>query len=182
MRNSSVLTSREIEVLFNESVNYYSFVKGLNRMDVEEVVSKALNKAMTTFELDKGAAFKTWYMVIVRNSIVDYVRKVRSNKYTTVSLSEVMVDEDGKEDQRYVLVDSAMLVDEKMEIEESFNGVVETMDKIVNEQQKTMLFKFYVDGMKYREIADEMGINIETVKVNIFRGRQSLIKNYKTGK
>jgi RNA polymerase sigma factor (sigma-70 family) len=71
-------------------------------------------------------------------------------------------------------LDSGFESTESYYTQNEINKSVESL----NEELKTP-FMMYVDGFKYREIADELNINIGTVKSRIHTARQRLMTSLK---
>lgn len=138
-----------------------------NQEDQMTIVNNAFMKMIDNIDKYKvGTAFLSWTKRIVINVAIDDFRSTK--KYQSLfDLNEAFDPEEGHDEE----------IDEKISSEELL--------KIINElpaATKVVFNLFAVDGLKNKEIAEELGITYETVKWHIKSARKEIRKklSYKT--
>jgi len=162
-----VLQSDELalERLFNNTYNILCHLaNGIvhSRMLAEEVVTdvfaKLWNKRKT---LEITGSAKSYLMVAVRNQALDYIRKYKKEKFNT--------DLDHIAYLPSEHLDPCALT----EFEELYEKVQSGISQLPTQCQR--IFKMSrEEGMKYKEIADELGLSIKTVETQMGRALKSL--------
>ena len=146
--------------------------------DVEDVAQQALAKAYFSIRrFDLRSAFGTWLYKIAVNECWDYLRKKKVRRLVYESdLSEEQVrklesmPEHGyggalhKEDTGRRL--------EQRQLVERLLGALEEKDQV-------MLVMKEVEGFSVEEIGEALGLNVNTVKVRLFRARGRLVGMYR---
>lgn len=114
--------------------------------------------------IDPEKNLKTWIFTIATNTVYDFLRgKKRKN--------EVSLDEENE-------------TISGLETYYPQEGLVSDVDKAlmeINFEYKNALLLFYQQGFEYKEIAEILGMPINTVKTHIKRGKEQLkekLKNY----
>ncbi len=109
---------------------------------------------------------KAWVFTIMKNTFINnYRRNIKENTII-----------DGTQDLYYINQpwDKGIISPESNysegEIERAINSL---------EDEFRIPFRMHIDGYKYREIADELGLKIGTVKSRIFFTRQKLMQMLK---
>ena len=127
--------------------------------ECDDIVSSAYEDAWRHFAQIERKAAKTWLFVNVKNKCLDWLRHQERHRNCVelyVRLSEKTTgDADPLE------------AEDRMRI----------IDRTINSLPKTtrdIFVRCYVDGMKYREVAEEMQISTETVKKHIVRALRML--------
>lgn len=64
--------------------------------------------------------------------------------------------------------------DNKEEYSRLMRNLRRAMREELTEKQLSSLERYYLDGLKMREIAEEQGVNVATVSRNVARGREKL--------
>ena len=127
--------------------------------ECDDIVSSAYEDAWRHFAQIERKAAKTWLFVNVKNKCLDWLRhQERHRNYVAlhVHLSEKTTGDA-----------------DPLEAEERMRKI----DRTINSLPKTtrdIFVRCYVDGMKYREVAEEMQISTETVKKHIVRALRML--------
>lgn len=122
---------------------------------VQDVFLKLFEESQV---LPKNVCLKSWLYTSVRNAAIDYLRHMQVT------------------DKHKFLVAEAMLasgeVDEKVDEEvcERVNRAVASLP----EQCRLIIQKSVFEGKKYAEIAEEMGISINTIRTQVLRGYKKL--------
>jgi len=147
-------------------VNYVFRMIG-NYQDALELSQEVFLKAYLALKSYKSEySFSTWLYKIARNRTIDFIRKKKLN---TVSI-EGKGNEDSLKPQ---YEDSGLRPDEVYEKKRRANLVEKAVAKLPEEYREVIIM-YHVDGLKYEEIADILGVPIGTVKNRIFRARKML--------
>lgn len=146
--------------------------------DVEDVAQQALLKAYLSLKrFDLRSAFGTWLYKIAVNECWDYFRKkkVRPLVYeANLSEEQVRQMEALPEDREGVFghaVDAARRAEQR-----------DLLDRLLielDEQDRAMLVMKEVAGFTVEEIGEVLDLNVNTVKVRLFRARGRLVEVYR---
>jgi RNA polymerase sigma factor (sigma-70 family) len=134
-----------------------------DRDTVLDLVQDTYLKAIT--HKDKFVDYtnlKAWVFTIMKNTFINnYRRNVRENTII-----------DGTRDLYYINQPY-----DKGSISPESNYAQGEIEKAINSLQDEFRipFRMHIDGYKYKEIADELGLKIGTVKSRIFFTRQKLM-------
>ena len=146
--------------------------------DVEDVAQQALVKAYFSLKrFDQRSAFGTWLYKIAVNECWDYFRKkkVRPLVYES-SLSEDQLRQmEATPDLREGSAregGGAARVTEQRDLLDRLLGELD-------EKDRTMLVMKEVGGFTVEEIGDVLDLNVNTVKVRLFRARGKLAEVYR---
>lgn len=140
----------------------YSLVS--DRDEALDLVQETYLKAISYKEkLSDYSNLRVWVMTIMKNIFINNYR--RKSKARDIINEKMAI---------------AKNLDSGFESTESYytqNEIYKSVNNLNNELKKP--FIMYVDGFKYREIADELNINIGTVKSRIHTARQRLMESLK---
>ena len=146
--------------------------------DVEDVAQQALVKAYLSLKrFDLRSAFGTWLYKIAVNECWDYFRKkkVRPLVYeANLSEEQVRQMEALPEDREGAFghaVDAARRAEQR-----------DLLDRLLielDEQDRAMLVMKEVAGFTVEEIGEVLDLNVNTVKVRLFRARGRLVEVYR---
>lgn len=171
------------EAAFDEMVSRYwdrifSRVLQLlkNRQDAEEVTQDAFVRAHRGLANFRGeASFSTWLFQIATNLAHNkYWYWWRRKRNVSISLEQPFVDDRGVA-LIDVLPDSTEDPSSEVLTREFLERVTECLDYL-SEKHREILILRTVKYMTYEEIAQELQINVGTVKSRIARARESLRK------
>jgi len=123
---------------------------------VQETMLKVWEKSN---DLVKIKSLEAWCMTITRNFALD---KLRSKHFKTRSLSE-MFDNDFFDHSPYRITE----LDDTMELIEII------VNKLPLKQKEAFQLRD-IEGYSYQEISDITGYNLNDVKINIFRARNTI--------
>lgn len=147
------------------------------REDVEDVVQQVFLKVFISLNrFDLRAAFSTWLYKITVNECWDYLRKkkVRPLVYEA-DLSEEQVSR----------LDGIVSADrppegpnERAEVKELLEWM---LDKLPEQDRQLLVLK-EMEGFSVHELAEILGLNVNTVKVRLFRARARLMDVYRRRK
>jgi len=179
--NPVVLESFDATALYvkyhNEILTYINF-KTKNLVVSQELADDVFLKAIryqNKFDSTK-CKIRTWLYTIAKNTMLDYFRKQKQNREKFVRVSD-FTDEDGSEMvQLFVTKTDAS---NEIESNDFSNQIKSIFDKLTN-KNKQIATLYFLDNMKYMEIAEVLDIPMNTVKVTISRCREKLQKNMVT--
>jgi RNA polymerase sigma-70 factor (ECF subfamily) len=154
----------------------FALVNGILRRpdDVEDVAQQVFLKAYLGIKrFDQRAAFSTWLYKIAVNECWDYLRKkkVRPLVYEA-DLSEEQVSRlDG--------IVSADRPPEGPNDRAEARELLERMLDTLPEQDRQLLLLKEVEGFSVQELAEILKLNVNTVKVRLFRARGRIMDVYR---
>ncbi len=146
------LIERYKDKIFNFVIRYLS-----SREDSEDITEDIFIKVyfkIDKFDKNKGS-FKTWLFKIAKNTIYN---KLKERKMVKISYDDIYSD---KED-----------IDLNIENNEIIQNAVNKLKK----DQKTIILLYYMEGLKYREIAKTLNMPENTIKTKIRRAKE-ILKN-----
>ncbi len=152
-----------------DSVFYYIFNKIKNENDSEDISIQTFTKAFSKLKLyNPDFNFKTWLISIAQNTMLDFLKK---NKVLTNSEVFNALD-------IYVTVPSPEeeLINKQKVIE------VKNYLKQLKPRYRQVIYLRYIKEKTYKEIACELSININNVKILILRGKKLLYELIKDRK
>ena len=164
------------ELVRRHQQRVFALVGGIlrRREDVEDVAQQVFLKAFVSLKrFDQRAAFSTWLYKITVNECWDYLRKkkVRPLVYES-DLSEEQVSRlDGIVSQDRPPAGPS----EQAEARE----MIERMLEKVPEQDRQLLLLKEVEGFSVEELAAILDLNVNTVKVRLFRARGRIMDAYR---
>lgn len=137
------------------------------RQDAEEAVQDAFVKVHLNISQFRGdSTFHTWFYRILYNECISRIRR-RRNSPLLMSAEEhdeiSIPDDDASADGQVLASD----IQELLQIE---------FEKLA-EHYRTALTLFYLQELRYEEIAGVMDVPVGTVKSYLFRGKQLLRKS-----
>jgi len=145
----------------------YDKTNKFNEDEINEIISNALNRAMTKIHLYtyKGS-FNGWLFKILNNSINDFIMKYKKEKSTIVPISNTLDIEDTNS--------------EGEETGKHFMKLLQVFKPNISEKQFNYI-QLYLSGLKHEEIAKIMGSSSGTSKWQVSDGlakfKRWLVKN-----
>lgn len=129
-----------------------------NHEDAEDVLVEGLFKAMSKIDMFKGAgSFEGWIRRIVVNEALMHLRK-NNNFKLTVEISNIEIQ-------------SFITIQDELEAQDILN----LLDKLPT-GYRTIFNLYVVEGFKHREIAEQLGISINTSKSQLILAKKRLRK------
>ena len=155
---------KEEVISLQGKLNHFALSLTSNTDDANDLVQETYLKVLSSEDkYKKDTNLKAWVLTIMRNTFInDYRKRKRIN--------EMMVD------NAYSILDIRLLQSsDKADI----NYYVKEINKQINgiADAQRIPFEMFLDGYKYKEIADKMDISIGTVKSRIFFTRKKLQHN-----
>jgi RNA polymerase sigma-70 factor (ECF subfamily) len=146
--------------------------------DVEDVAQQALAKAYFSIRrFDLRSAFGTWLYKIAVNECWDYLRKkkVRRLVYESDMSEEQVRKLESIPEHGY----GGALHREDTGRQVEQRQLVERLLGELDEKDQLMLVMKEVEGFSVEEIGEVLGLNVNTVKVRLFRARGRLVEMYR---
>lgn len=150
------LDSKHFEELFRlHFTNLVGYVCGF--VKDEEVAKDVVHDAFVTLwnkreQLDISYSLKSYLFTLSQNQALNYLRHKRVVQTNERELGEVM----------------ATAVEELQEYESRLKQLEEKLPQLTDKQQEVVM-KCIVEGKQYREVAEELGISLSTVKTHMVR-------------
>ena len=150
-----------------------SYVWGLRRRDtrIYEIVFKKYYQPLVVFVVrhvgDEDVAkdivqdifqLKSWFYKVARNAAVDYLRHLQVEDKYKFLMAEAMIN----------------VPDMDEEIDEQVYDKVNLAIESLPEQCRLIIKLNVLEGKKYQEIAEELGITINTIRTQVSRGYKKL--------
>ncbi|MGH9679149.1 MAG: RNA polymerase sigma factor [Candidatus Acidiferrales bacterium] len=146
--------------------------------DVEDVAQQALAKAYFSIRrFDMRSAFGTWLYKIAVNECWDYLRKkkVRRLVYESDMSEEQLRKMDAAPEDGFG--GSGHNEDASRKVEQ--RQLIDRLLGQLEEKDRIMLVMKEVEGFSVEEIGEILGLNVNTVKVRLFRARGRLVETYR---
>ena len=162
------------QLVFRHQQRVMAVVGGIlrRREDVEDVAQQVFLKAYVSIRrFDMRSAFSTWLYKIAVNECWDYLRK---KKVRPLSYEADLSEEQVRHVEQFVSSDAEAGPGERAELRE----IVERLLGDLSEEDRMMLIMKEAQGFAVEEIGTMLGLNVNTVKVRLFRARRRLALNY----
>jgi RNA polymerase sigma-70 factor (ECF subfamily) len=133
-----------------------------NKQDAEEIAQEVFMNIyhnLKNFRLE--SSIKTWIYRITVNCAINYSRKLSRER--------------DKRQEYYDYVDRRKTFGGPGTDETSDNETVDLFLKTLNPDQRTCIVLRNIEGLSYRQIADTLKININTVRTRLKRAREKLL-------
>lgn len=158
--NNQLLTHQNV-------LKYFALKLTTNMDDAEDLLQETFLKALKYKDkFQEQTNLKSWLYTIMKNTFINnYRRNVRKRNVITNS------------DDKDYLIPAPNFSAVSPESHYNFKEISKTIDKLSDDCR--IPFEMHNDGYKYKEIADELGLPIGTVKSRIFLARQKLTKALK---
>ena len=139
--------------------------------EAKDLVQEALYRVVREWErYDTSRPFDAWVFTILRNVFLDTRR--RYERGHAVSLDAPLNNDYEAESYGNIIPDGCMGVLERLERKETAQAVRQALEGL-NEEHRTVLKLRDMEGLRYDEIADVLGLAPGTVRSRILRARRS---------
>jgi RNA polymerase sigma-70 factor (ECF subfamily) len=146
--------------------------------DVEDIAQQALAKAYFSIKrFDFRSAFGTWLYKIAVNECWDHLRKkkVRRLVYEADLTEDQLRKLDAVPEKSFGGQSHREDASRRVELQQ----ILERLMAELEERDQTMLVMKEVEGFSVEEIGEILGLNVNTVKVRLFRARDRLVEIYR---
>src|SRR5579862_3828480 len=146
--------------------------------DVEDVAQQALVKAYVSLKrFDQRAAFGTWLYKIAVNECWDYFRKKKVRRLVyEADLSDEQIEHLESLPEH---TGGALKLGQDAQTRTEQRDLLDQLLCELEEQDRTMLVMKEVGGFTVEEIGEALDLNVNTVKVRLFRARARLVEIYR---
>jgi len=128
--------------------------------EAKDIVQETMIKVWNGRDMAEVQNMEAWCMRITKNLSLD---KLRSRQRRST----------GSIDERFDMVHESLSPHEKTEIKESMKRIDELMSSLPDKQRQVMHLRD-IEGYSYNEICDVLEIDMNQVKVNLFRARNAV--------
>lgn len=168
------------ELLRTHQRRVFAVVAGIlrRREDIEDVAQQVFVKAYFSLRrFDLRSAFGTWLYKITVNECRDYLRKKRVRRLVyEADLSEEQIR------QLESVVDrpgGAQRPPEDAGRRAERRDLIERLLSELDERDRLMLVMKEIEGFSVEEVGELLDLNVNTVKVRLFRARGKLVEIYR---
>lgn len=146
--------------------------------DVEDVAQQALIKAYISLKrFDQRAAFGTWLYKIAVNECWDYFRKKKVRRLVyEADLSDEQIEHLESLPEH---TGGAVKLGQDAQTRTEQRDLLDQLLCELDEHDRTMLVMKEVGGFTVEEIGESLDLNVNTVKVRLFRARARLVEIYR---
>jgi RNA polymerase sigma-70 factor, ECF subfamily len=154
----------------------FALVGGILRRpeDVEDVAQQVFLKAFLGIKrFDQRAAFSTWLYKIAVNECWDYLRKKKVRP---------LVYESDLSDEQASRLDAIVSADRPPEGPSARTEARELLERMLAalpDQDRQLLVLKEMEGFSVQELAEILDLNVNTVKVRLFRARGRIMEVYR---
>ena len=163
----------EAEVLpFMDSLYSTAYRMSRNRQDAEDLLQETYLRAYKYYDkFQEGTNFKAWLFKILKNTFINRYRK-RQRQPLKNSFDEIEGSFESKLLESPLTARGATPEEELMvdALDEDVQKALEALP----EDYRTAVELADLQGLSYREIADQLGIPLGTVMSRLYRGRRQL--------
>ncbi len=164
------------ELVRRHQQRVFALVNGIlrRREDVEDVAQQVFLKAFISLRrFDQRSAFSTWLYKISVNECWDYLRKKKVRP---------LVYESDMSDEQVSRLDGMVSQDRPTEAPSDRAEARELVERMLSklpEQDRQLLLLKEVEGFSVEELAQILNLNVNTVKVRLFRARGRIMEHYR---
>ena len=156
--------------MYKEPISLMLLKMTKNPTEADDLTIEAFGKAFASLHLYTPThAFSTWLFSIATNNCVDFIRKKRLQ---TVYLDDIRTCV-GDEAYEYPIPSGDSNPEEDV-IHQQRVQILREVVKQLKPRYRQLVEMRYFEEMSYEEIADELGMPLGTVKVQLFRARDLL--------
>ena len=147
---------------------HWLVIRTAGEAHAEDLTQEVFLRAYQAIEAFRGeSSFRTWLYRIARNLCITHLRKMGTRG------EHVSLDLDGEEAVHHLLPASASNLEDEID-RRDLSQAVRTLISRLPENYRTVLTLFYLEQVRYEEIAEIMSIPLGTVKTYIHRARLRL--------
>lgn len=139
------------------------------KADVDDVVTESFQKAFSNLPaFDTQREFRPWLLTIASRTALDHLARIRreEEKKEGIKQSSVSTPEENA-DLTETTPEEEIIQDE---IHDRLMGFISELSPLYKE----VMEKYMIEELEYEEIARELGLELNTVRTRIRRGKQQL--------
>jgi RNA polymerase sigma-70 factor (ECF subfamily) len=172
---------RAIYVKYAPWVRQFIYLRVHNPKMAEDILQDIMSKVWSSLDKYKvDRTFNSWLWRIVKNHMVDHYRKSAHtvlNTATNVGISCEDLDIDSAREQNVVfentIEDRSRTADKRIN-ERDVARFVGSILGSVSERERRVLEMYFFEEMSYTEIAEELNIPLNTMKVILLRVKEKI--------
>jgi RNA polymerase sigma factor (sigma-70 family) len=175
------------EVIYNRYyryIQYHCFMSVKDQQLANDLTVEILTKIY--LNIDKYSVkytFNSWVWSIVKNYVVDYIRKNKNEPVNSNRNASIAIQETRDEGSEFSTVYSNQLDSGDINPEELMQA--KSTERIrrefvlnllngLNERERMIIIHYYFDEMSYDEIAAKLNIGLSLMKVTLLRTKEKL--------
>ena len=140
------------------------------KADVDDVVSESFQKAFTNLpNFDTERELRPWLSTIATRTALDHLSRIRreDQKKESILLKASGETPEGQDPLTEVTPEEEIINDEN---HQRLMAYIEELSPLYKE----VMVKYMIEELEYEEIAKELGLELNTVRTRIRRGKQHL--------
>jgi RNA polymerase sigma factor (sigma-70 family) len=143
--------------------------------DLMMAVFTKIHLKLDSYSEDK-AALSTWIHKITKNTLLDHIRLAGNRETSSLDTLIESTNKDGEKVFQFQLKDNSISNDSIGLIvrDERAKSVLNALASIKREEYKKVLTLYYLEEKSYKEIADELNVSNDLLKVLLHRAKNAL--------
>ena len=133
-----------------------------NDQDAEDVVQESFLKAFKAQESFRGSEAKTWMLAIVRNTAMDFRRRLKAGPAAPIGDERHEPEDDSPDPESALIAESR-----REQVRHAISHLAEEFREVIVLRE--------IEGLAYKEIAAVLGIPMGTVMSRLSRARNLLL-------
>ncbi len=162
--NGDEVASSCLFIRYQNEIKSFLVSRGCQIDDADDVTIISLQKilkSLETYDSSSAATFRTWALTIAKNTYLDWCKMYNLQEAQMPTSDSLLVPDDATPE-------TSLIEKERQAYFDSLLGQLSEYD------QKILLMKGA--GMKYEEIARELGISLSIVKNRIHQAKLKLVE------
>ena len=148
-------------VALQNELHCFAYKLTADKDEAENLLQETMLRTLDNKDkFDSGTNFKGWMYIIMRNAFINNYR-IKKSQGDLYILSEP--------DYHFLLRDDSFAFIDNSHDAKEIRAALKTLPK-----EHYNAFMLYISGFKYREIAQETGVSLGTIKSRIFHSRKKL--------
>jgi len=169
---------------YYQFIQYHCFLSVKDQQISNDLASEILTKIYLNIDKYKvNYTFNSWVWSIVKNYLIDYTRKRKSeplnhNRNSSIIARNSENDELSLNTLCSSEIDSGYLNPEELTLEKNVNKMrkdfVNNLLNNISERERLILTYYYFEDMSYEEIAEKLDMGLSSMKVTLMRAKEKL--------
>lgn len=153
------------------------FLVGADSDDLVQIGMIALMEAVRSYSPDRGAEFRTYASVCVRNGILDAVRSAAAGKNAALNDSLRIEDGDAENGGRNLaeIVSPELSPEQQYIAKEAEETFFDALTETLGERDLNVI-KLYLACVPYKEISKKLGISAKKVDNTIYGAKKKIAR------
>jgi RNA polymerase sigma-70 factor, ECF subfamily len=174
MNNSAEF--EEVFKLYKDKINRY-LARMIDEGESDDLTQEVFIKVSKSLpELKDRSSISSWIYRIATNTAIDRMRSPSYRHSAGTIPEELLVAED-----QSIWTGNRVLSTDQQVIEKEMNDCIRNFINNLPENYRTVLLLSELENFKNKEIADILGITLDTVKIRLHRARGLLRKELEAG-